>query len=93
MSTGYSAATVQSTTRCDISRIEQVLYIAYTVFVYGHIQSVGVTAYRIYNNVHIVKLKRWGQMLRIIGNSWKKTAETRAMMSMKYINREKILFS
>ena len=43
--------------------------IAYTVFVYGHIQGVGVTAYRIY---YIVKLERWGQMLRIIGNSWKK---------------------
>ena len=27
---------------------------AYTVFVYGHIQGVGVTAYRIY---HIVKLE------------------------------------
>ena len=44
-------------------RIEQVLYrvycVVYTVFVYGHIQSVGVTAYCIYNNVHIVKLKRW----------------------------------
>ena len=36
--------------------------IAYTVFVYCHIQGVGVTAYRIYNNVHVVKLKRWGQM-------------------------------
>ena len=44
---------------------------AYTVFVYGHIQGVGVTAYRIYYIVH-VKLERWGQMLRIIGNSWKK---------------------
>ena len=40
-----------------------------TVFVYGHIQGVGVTAYRIY---YIMKLERWGQMLRIIGNSWKK---------------------
>ena len=43
MSTGYSAATIDVTSlpsnRC---------YIAYTVFVYGHIQSVGVTAYRIY---------------------------------------------
>ena len=25
----------------------------YTVFVYSHIQGVGVTAYRIYNKVHI----------------------------------------
>ena len=60
--------------------------IAFTVFVYGHIQGVGVTAYRIY---YIVKLERWGQMLR---NSWKKTAETIAMMSVKYIDREKALF-
>ena len=40
-------------------------------FVYGHIQGVGVTAYRIYIII-IVKLKRWGQMLRIIGDSCKK---------------------
>ena len=60
-------------------------------FVYGHIQGVGVTAYRIYIII-IVKLKRWGQMLRIIGDSCKKTAETIAMMSVKYINREKTLF-
>ena len=59
--------------RRDISAdAHQTGAIAYTVFVYGHIQGVGVTAYRIYNNVHIVKLKRWGQMLRIIGKSWKK---------------------
>ena len=30
-------------------------------------------------------------MLRIIGNSWKKTAETIATMSVKYIDREKTL--
>ena len=58
--------------------------IAYTVFVHGHIQGVGVTAYRM-STYYIVKLERWGQMLRIIGNSWqKKTAETIAMMSVKY---------
>ena len=45
------------------------VHYTYTVFVYGHIQGVGVTAYRIY---YIVKLERWGQMLQIIGNSWKK---------------------
>ena len=44
--------------------------IAYTVFVYGHIQGVGVTAY--HNYINIVKLERWGQMLRIIGNSREK---------------------
>ena len=38
---------------------------------------------------NIVKLERWGQMLRIIGNSWKKTAETIAMMSVKYIHRSR----
>ena len=27
--------------------------IAYTAFMYGHIQGVGVTAYRVYNDVHI----------------------------------------
>ena len=31
-------------------------------------------------------------MLRIIGNSWKKTAETIATMLVKYIDREKTLF-
>ena len=31
-------------------------------------------------------------MLRIIGNSWEKTAETIATMSVKYINREKTVF-
>ena len=32
-------------------------------------------------------------MLRIIGNSWeKKTAETIATMSVKYLDREKTLF-
>ena len=31
-------------------------------------------------------------MLRIIGNSWKKTAEIIAVMSVKYIDREKTLF-
>ena len=50
----------------------------------------GVTAYRIYNNVHIVKLTRWGQMLRIIGNSW--GGKTIVTTSVKYTNREKILF-
>ena len=67
-STGYSAATIDVTYLCRSHRTSA---IAYTVFVYGHIQGVGVTTYRIYNNVHIVKLKRWGQTLRIIGNSWK----------------------
>ena len=39
-------------------------------------------------------LERWSQMLRIIGNSWKKTAETIATMPVKntYIDREKTLF-
>ena len=37
--------------RCDISANRATS--AYTVFVYGHIQGVGVTAYRIY---YIVKL-------------------------------------
>ena len=32
-------------------------------------------------------------MLRIIGNSWKKTAETIATMSVKYINRGKVKYS
>ena len=31
-------------------------------------------------------------MLRIIGNSWKKTAQTIVTTSVKYIYREKILF-
>ena len=44
-------------------RIKQVLSRIATVFVYGHIQGVGVTAYR------NVKLNGWGQMLRI---SWKR---------------------
>ena len=39
---------LQSTTRRDISA-DAHRYIAYTVFVYGHIQSVGVTVYRIFN--------------------------------------------
>ena len=34
--------------RRDISAISAEAAIAYTVFVYGHIQGVGVTAYRIY---------------------------------------------
>ena len=62
-----SAATIDVTSlprRCASNR-PVLLHIA-TVFVYGHIQGVGVTAY------HNVKLKRWGQMLRMIGNSWKK---------------------
>ena len=61
--------------------------IAYTVhvFVYGHIQGVGVTTYRIY--VTIVKLERWGQTLRII-----ETTETIVTMSVKYINRGKYCF-
>ena len=37
-------------------------------------------------------LERWSQLLRIIGNSWKKTAETIATMPVKYIDREKTLF-
>ena len=32
-------------------------------------------------------------MLQIIGNSWKKTAETIATMPVKYIDREKTLFT
>ena len=59
-----SAATIDVTSlpMC----IEQVLLRIATVFVYGHIEGVGVTAYPVVRNV---KLKRWGQMLRIIGNS------------------------
>ena len=79
-----AAATIDDST----SRASNRCYIAYTVFVYGHIQSVGVTAYRIYNNVHIVKLKRWGQMLRIsICNSmiwsaiWELIARVRFVIS------------
>ena len=54
MSTG---ATIEVT-----SRIEQVL-----LRILCSCMAISkVTAYRIYNNVHIVKLKRWGQMLRII---------------------------
>ena len=37
--------------------------------------------------MHIVKLKRWGQMLRIIGNSWKKNS-----VNNSHINRGKVLF-
>ena len=55
---------------------------AYTVFVYGHIQGVGVTAYRIY---HIVKLEVGPN----VTNKLEKTAEIIAMMSVKYIDREK----
>lgn len=53
MSTGYSAATID---------IEHMLS-HNTVFVYGRIQGVGVTAYCTYNTLNIVKLKRWGQTL------------------------------
>ena len=63
MSTGYSAATIDVTSlRMHIEQVLAAISRTYAVFVYGHIQSVGVTAYRIYNNVHVVKLKRWGQV-------------------------------
>ena len=58
--------TVQLQYRRDISTV--LSRILCRVWPYSHIQSVGVTL-TVYN---IVKLKRWGQMLRIIGNSWKK---------------------
>ena len=47
----------------------------------------GVTAYRIYNSVHIVKLKRWDQMLR---NSWNRQPELLILtMSMSYTSGKK----
>ena len=84
-STGYSAATIDMPViSADAHRTGA---IAYTVFMYGHIQGVGVTAYRLYNNVHTVKLKRWGQML--IGNSGKNSLNNSHDV---YINHGKILF-
>ena len=59
--------------------------IAYTVFVYGHIQGVGVTAYTVYT----------GEVEPNVTNNRKlleKTAETIATMPVKYIDREKTLF-
>ena len=41
--------------------------IAYTVFVYGHIQGVGVTAYCIYNNVHIEAEEVGPNVTNIVG--------------------------
>ena len=62
--------------------------IAYTVFVYGHIQGVGVTAYRIYNLLYCEA----GDVGPNVTNKLEKTAETIARMSVKYIDREKTLF-
>ena len=55
-STGYiSAATIDVTSlpMCIEQVLSRILCLC--------IQGVGVTTYRIYNNVHIVKLKRWAK--------------------------------
>ena len=78
---------VQLYNRRDISAASNRAAIAYTGFVYGHIQGVGVTAYRIYN-IHCEA----GEVGPNVTNNRKKTAETIAMMSVKYIDREKTLF-
>ena len=62
------------------------------MFAYGHIQGVGVTAYCIYNNVHIVKLKRWGQNVPINEVAGKNSLNNIVTMSVKYINLGKILY-
>ena len=81
-STGYSAATIDVT---SLPIASNKCYRVYCVRVWPYPrcgsdrevreveggEEVEGGVYRIYNNVHIVKLKRWGQTLRIIGNSWK----------------------
>ena len=57
------------------------------LFVHGHIQGVGVTAYRIYNLLYC----EVGEVGPNVTND-RKTAETIAMMSVKYIDREITLF-
>ena len=67
-STGYSAATIDVT---SLPIASNKCYRVYCVRVWPYPRCGSDRLPYIYNNVHIVKLKRWGQTLRIIGNSWK----------------------
>ena len=87
-STGQDACYNRRDISADAHRTVQLSRILCSCMAISKVWEWPLTAY------YIVKLERWGQMLRIIGNSWKKNSRNNSHnMSVKYINRGKVKYS